>query len=550
MECGHPLHAFDYDRLTDHTIIVRPAFQGEKFLTLDHKARVLQSTTLMICDKEQPIAIAGVMGGENSEISDGTKSVLIESAYFNPKSIRKASKYYGLSTDASQRFERGADPNITTWAVNRAAELISKFAGGEILKNTIDIYPEKIAPKFVSISLTYANKFLDINLHENDIIKILNSYHFKYIQSIKKENDILMEFEIPTFRPDIEQEIDLVEEIARGYGYNNIRIKNETQVTFSDEKVQSDFIETLRKHAIGSGLTEIITNSMQSIDIASKYSDNYVRIINPISQEMAALRTTLVPSMLEVIRHNIHHGTPDMQLFEIGKVYTHEIGKENVLVPNYNETERIIIALTGSGMPRFWNESPRFVDIFDLKGEVVGLCNKIFLDNIKFIPYPTTDALTEIGIRIEINKVRAGYLGKIRKDILTENDIEQDVFCAELEIPVLREARSKEKQYTELPKFPPVMRDIAMFIDMDVPSERIEEEIWRCGGNLLKSVELFDVFHGKQIGPRKKSYAYALVFMSDTHTLVQDEVDRIMYKITDGLQKSLNATIRKKEDLK
>ncbi len=550
MECGHPLHAFDYDTLADHTVIVRTALQGENFITLDHKSRVLPSTTLMICDKERPIAIAGVMGGENSEISDHTRNILIESAYFNPGSIRKTSKYFGLSTDASQHFERGADPNVTSWAVNRAADLITKYAGGEILKGTIDVYPDKICGKIVGVNLGYANKFLDVNLTEADIIKILNRYHFKYLQSINSNSDTLIKFEIPTFRPDVEQEIDLIEEIARGFGYNNIEAKNETHITFSDEKVFADFNETLRKHAVSNGLTEIITNSMQSSDITSKYSDSYVRIINPISQEMSSLRTSLVPSVLEVIRHNIHHGLRDLQLFEIGKVYHHESGKrQNVFVPGYTEDERLIIALTGAQMPRFWNENTRSVDIFDLKGEVEILLAKIFLDNIKFIPYPTTDALTELGILLEINTVRAGYLGKIRKDILAGNDIEQDVFYAELEIPVLKDAQSREKHYLELPKFPPVTRDIAVVVGVDVPSEKIEEEIWHTGGKLLKSVELFDVFHGKQIGLQKKSYAYALVFMSDKQTLVQDEVELIINKISNSLQKSLNATIRKKEDV-
>ena len=548
MECGHPLHAFDYDVIKDNTIVVRRAFKGEQFVTLDHKSRIMLDTTLMICDNERPIAMAGVMGGENSEISDRTKNIIIESAYFNPKSIRRTSKYYGLNTDASQRFERGADPNITEWAVDRAAELIRECAGGEILKGRIDVYPEKITPKIIKLHVNYANKFLDVNLTGDQIINILSRFHFKYSRQIKNNDDIILEFEIPTFRPDIDQEIDLIEEIARGYGYNNIPVKTNSHVTFSNVKPEYDFKDEIREIITGSGFREIVTNSMQSEAISSKFSDNYVKIINPISKDMSTLRTTMVPSMLEVIRHNIYHGSNDLRLFEIGKVYFHKPGKgKGYIIPDYIEKEVLVLGMVGREEPVIWDKKPKNIDIFDIKGEIETLFEKIFLDNIKFIPYSTTDALTEVGILIEINKVRAGYLGKIRKDILRGFDIEDDVYFAEMEIPVLESGRKKNRQFTEWPKFPPVKRDIAVIVDLNISSDAIEAEIRKAGGELLRNVELFDIYRGDQIGKHKKSYAYTMVFNADNRTLTQDEVDLIIYKISDNLNKLLNATIRKKE---
>ena len=314
METGQPLHAFDYDTLAGHKIIVKTARDGEQFNTLDGKERTLTSDTLMICDGEKPIAIAGVMGGANTEISGTTTTILIESACFNPGNIRRTSKYLGLSTEASYRFERGTDINITVHAANRAAQMIQELAGGELLKGVLDVYPKKRKPLVIKARISRINSVIGTTLKKSQIISLIKKIEFKVKSSAK--DDILVT--IPSFRNDILEEIDIIEEVARVYGYNNIETKTHAAIDFSSN-VRTDLVQSeIRDYLIGSGFNEVLAIGLQDEATLSLAGQPMIKVVNPVSAEMAALRTSLVPTALRIVKHNRNHGIKGLRLFEIG----------------------------------------------------------------------------------------------------------------------------------------------------------------------------------------------------------------------------------------
>jgi phenylalanyl-tRNA synthetase beta chain len=546
MEIGHPLHAFDYDRISGHSIVVRKASPGEPFVTLDNKARKLRGSELMICDGERPIAIAGVMGGANSEINNETRNVLIEGAYFAPRSIRRTSKSLGISTEASQRFERGADPNITEWALDRAVSLVQQSCGGRVLKGRIDQYPKKILSRRIKLRLKRTNELLGTSLTAKEASSFLKRLSIPVVASGKGARSLgeLM-FTTPTWRPDLEREIDLVEEIARVYGYSKIGTSARSLLSYPNVPPERDYPATIREWLVGSGYHEIVTNSMQDKSLASLSFENFVEIANPINKDMAALRTSLIPSALGVIRHNIFHGTKDFRVFEFGKVYFRTASSEgNGSRSGFQEEERLLLACTGAIGPPNWDGIQPQSDILFVKGELETLFQKIFLDKLKFIPYPTTKALTEVGLGIEINGRTAGVMGLVGRELLKGFEIDQDVCVAEISLEPLVRSLGQPRRYRELPKYPSVMRDLALIVDAGVPVEKIAEEIRSAGRPLLSKMELFDVYTGEQIGGGKKSCAFALEFMAEDHTLTQQEVDRVMKEIIDRVSLRLQATLR------
>jgi phenylalanyl-tRNA synthetase beta chain len=544
MEYGHPLHAFDYDKLDEHAIVVRCAKEGEKFVTLDHKERALRSDTLMICDTTKPVAIAGVMGGLTSEISDTTKNVLLESAYFKPQSIRRTSKTVGLSTDASQRFERGADPNATRWAADRAIALMQELCGGEVLRGVIDVYPKKIVPSVLSLRVKKTNEVLGTNLTEKKIITFLKKLNITAVRSTKQDGGTI-QFKVPTNRPDLEREIDLIEEVARLFGYDNIETKTRSFISFGEQPPQTELSDEIRHWLIGRGFHEVVANSMQDVSSASLVHQNVVRVANPISKDMEALRTTLVVGMLQIIRHNLFHGSKNLRLFELGRVYSQNPALKGRTWNNgIIEEKRLIMALSGQNEPLGWDKQPRSTDFFDLKGEMEGLFKKIFLDKFKFIPYSNTRTLTQSGLDIEINGVVRGFAGKVKDELLKRFEIEQDVFVLELTIDDIDAAIYHEKKYCALPKYPSVTRDLALVVDDAVPVESLMQTVKEVGGQLVKSVELFDIYRGNQIAKGRKSCAIALEFRSEEKTLEQGEVDAIVENILRHVTSKFQATVR------
>jgi phenylalanyl-tRNA synthetase beta chain len=543
MEIGHPLHAFDYDRIGGHTIIVRRASGGERFTTLDGKERVLTAENLMINDANGPVAIAGVMGGSNSEISDSTVNVLLESAYFDPRSIRRTSKTFGLSTEASQRFERGADPGITEWAVNRASALIQQFTRCEILKDAIDVYPVKQVPRKVSLRIQRMNEILGTTLKETNVKRLLGKIGILPVAGSTKKGTV--SFNVPTFRPDIEQEIDLVEEVARLHGYDRIEVDARTTLRFSERAPETDISDMLRGWLVGRGFHEIITNSMEERSLAAYGSQNVIEVKNPISVEMSTMRTSLIPSILRVVRENLFHGVKDIRIFEMGKIYLSAPGTERKgCLKGYIEENRLILAMSGMALPVDFNAKTRLLDLFDLKGELEDLFEKIFLDKIKFIPYPTTKALTQDEISIDIYGERAGYLGKADPKVLRLFEIEQEVLIADISLEALEKNIERRRRYKALAKYPQVMRDMAVVVDESLSVGELTEEIRRTAGGLLASIGLFDIYRGDQITAGKKSCAFALEFQAADRTLSQEEVEKVLRQIIRNVSNKFNATLR------
>jgi phenylalanyl-tRNA synthetase beta chain len=545
MELGHPLHAFDYDKLDGKRIIVRRAKDGDSFTTLDGKQRNLRSDTLMICDSREPVAVAGVMGGANTEISETTVNILLESAYFDPKSIRRTSKYLGLSTDASQRFERGADPNATRYAVDRAAQLIQEVCGGEILKGAIDVYPRKVLPRVVGLRAEKANELLGTDLQEKEIIRILDSLEVTLKATRKTKNRKRLLFSIPTFRSDLEREIDLVEEVARVHGYEKIETKMGTILKFPSKPMPVDHSDTMRGFLVGEGYLEIVTNSLQRKSIAALGGTAAVEILNPISEDMAALRTSLVPGALDVIRHNINHAAKDLRLFEIGNVFRKGSASEKgPYFDAYVEEERILIVHTGLANAPGWDRADRLADFFDLKGSAERLLSKISLDKFRFIYYSTTNTLTEFSVDIEFNGSYVGFLGKLKPDISMSFGVDQEVYVAELFVKPLTESFEGKPTFQSLPKYPPVLRDLAFVVDDSTTAAELLESVRSSGGDLLKKIRLFDVYTGDQIERGKKSYAFSLEFLSPDRTLTEDEVEKATQQVIRYVGEKLGARLR------
>jgi phenylalanyl-tRNA synthetase beta chain len=542
MECGHPLHAFDYEKISGKKLVIRKARAGEKFTTLDHKGRTLRNETVMICDAAGPVAVAGIMGGENSEISDSTTTVLLESAYFQPGSIRRASKYLGISTEASQRFERGADPSITTWAADRAASLICELGGGEVLAGIVDVYPDKILKRLVDVRTQRTSEILGVSLTPQIISQLLGRIG---IETAVKTGSDSVTCSVPTWRPDIEREVDLVEEVARLHGYDNIPTQTRVVMQMGDHAPIEEFSSAIRRVLVGAGFREVVANSMQEESLAQLATGAYVRLANPLSKDMAALRSDLIPGMLEIVRNNIFHGEKNLRLFEIGKVYRRgsEPGVQSY-VEDFIEEERILMVLSGLAKPRSWDTPERTADLFDLKGELESLFNTIFLDKIKYIPYPTTKALTENGLSIEITGEYAGFLATVRRDICVKYDIEQDVCVAECSLGILDRNRRREQRFKPLPKYPRVMRDLAIVLDESTTVGDLTATINEAGKPLLRSVELFDVYTGDQLPKGQKSCAFALEFLSEEQTLAAGEVDKVMQKIIGAVSGRHQASIR------
>jgi phenylalanyl-tRNA synthetase beta chain len=545
MELGHPLHPFDYDKLAERTIVVRRASEGESFTTLDGKQRNLRADTLMICDARQPVGIAGVMGGANTEISDTTVNVLLEGAYFNPRSIRRTSKYLGLSTDASQRFERGADPNATRFAVDRAAQLIQEACGGEILRGAIDVYPRKIKPRAIPLRVKRVNEVLGTDLREKEIIRVLSSLEIVLKGARKSKAGRQFIFYAPTFRPDLEREIDLTEEIARIHGYDRIETRISTALKFSSQPIPQDSSDYLRDFLAGEGFHEIVTNSLQKKAIASLANAHGVDILNPISEDMAALRTSLVPGVLEVLRHNINHGMPDLKLFEIGSVFRQGSDSEKGrYFDQYVEEERIILAQTGLARAPGWEKQHRGTDLFDLKGTTERLLSKIFLDKFRFIYYSTINTLTEFSVDIEFNGGYIGFLGKLNSDTVMAFGVEQEVYVTELLVDPIKERLGRKPSFRPLPKFPSVFRDLAFVVDEKVAVSALEESIRSSAGVLLKRIRLFDLYTGDQVERGKKSCAFSLEFLSAERTLTEEEVEGLTQRVIQYVGQKLDAKLR------
>jgi phenylalanyl-tRNA synthetase beta chain len=542
LELGQPLHAFDRDLIRGGEIIVRRAFPGEKIITLDDQERTLTGEMLVIADPVGAVGIAGVMGGANSEITPGTRRVLLESACFNNISIRKTARALGLRSEASNRFEKGVDPRGTLRAANRAAFLMEEMGAGRMLPLVVDVCPREITPVKIDIRPERVGKLLGAAIPAEEIKDILTRLEFKV------EGTASFLVTVPTFRPDVEQECDLVEEVARIYGYNRIEGKMlQGTLTpaqrFSRQKLEDQIKDLLA----GWGLTEIVTYSFYSpryYDYLRLPEDHPLRrcipLQNPISEMQSVMRTTLLPNMIETLATNLKRKNTDLAFFEIGRTYRTQLPIRELP----QEPRFLALGLAGRARESNWNRPEEPVDFFTLKGLLEALGQELGLGPLTFVPGEHPSFHPGRQAEIWVDEEQLGLMGELHPDVGAAWDIEERLYLAELDLEALAGKVKGELRYRQLPRFPFVVRDLAILVEERVTAAQVEEVIAAAGGELLVEVKLFDQYQGKQIPAGKRSLAYSLVYRAPDWTLTDEEVTEIHTRIVRALAGNLGAALR------
>ncbi len=537
-DLGQPLHAFDADRISGKKIIVKTVEAGTKFTTLDGIERTLHQEDLMICDTEKPICIAGVFGGKNSGVSNDTNSIFLEAAYFNPVSIRKTAKRHALNTDASFRFERGIDPNITKYALKRAALLITEIAGGNITSDLIDEYPNKIEDAQVFLSFEKTNQLIGEELPKETIKSILSALEIK----VNNVTESGLGLTIPAYRNDVQREVDVIEEILRVYGYNNIGITNKLNASISNtSKFESYKVENIiANQLVGQGFYEIMNNSLTS-DKYTSYSEQLneahnVKIINPLSTDLSVMRQSIIFSGLETIAFNINRQQSDLKLFEFGKTY-HNFESD------MKEFNQLSIFVSGNKTEKSWNTKDTPVDYFYLKGLVTAVFERLGIQKLKSSPL-NNDVFKE-GQQLSVGKHSLVEFGSLSSNSLKCFGISQEVFCANFNWDnLLKVINQKTIKFKEISKYPEVKRDFSLLINEDVTFENIFKLAKQTENNFLKDINLFDVYTGDKLADGKKSYAVSFTLQDKNKTLTDVQIDKIMSKIQKRFESELSAELR------
>ena len=537
-ELGQPLHAFDASKIKGNKVIVKTLAQGTKFTTLDEVERELHSEDIMICDAESnPLCIAGVFGGINSGVSEKTTSIFLESAYFNPVSIRKTAKRHALNTDASFRFERGIDINFTEYALKRAALLIEEYAGGKVASDVMDFYPEKIEDFQVFLSYESAFRLIGQEIDKETIKNILASLEIK----ISSETEGGLGLTIPSYRVDVQREADIIEEILRVYGYNNIKFSHKlnTSISFNSNKDVS--LENIVANQLTTlGFNETMANSLTKEEYSS-FSENLksefnVTMLNPLSNDLKVMRQSLLFSGLESISYNLNRKNNSLKLYEFGKTY-HKYEK------GYQEDKHLTIFVSGARTKDTWTSLTQNSEFFYLKGIVMSILERIGVTNIKTSPVKT-DVFSE-GIVLSLGKNKLVEFGVIKKKILKEFGIKQEVLFADFDWTSILSISGKKKiKVSMLPKFPSVKRDLALLLDQKITFKEIYDLAFQSERNLLKDVGLFDVYQGDKLPEGKKSYAVSFVLQDNNKTLEDRQIDKIMQKLQQSFEKNLGAVLR------
>lgn len=547
MEYGQPLHAFDFDKISSREIIVKSAKDGAKFTTLDEKERKLDDNNLMIADREKNIAIAGVMGGLNSGITDETTNVFIESAFFNPTSIRKTSRKLALQTDASYRFERGVDFEALIPALDRAISLIQETCGGDIAKGLIDIYPDKIERDIVTLRTARARKVLGIDVSDNEIKDIMHRLNFTFI----REKEGALQYAVPSYRVDVKSEIDLIEEVARIYNYDNIEPRYTSPIDFSGEKIIdilaiNPLKSRIENYMVSNGFSEIVTQNMIDPASAEHYTDNPIRIANPLGEELSVMRPSVIPSMLKIVKNNMNKGNPDLLLFEIGKVFRRCHCDDPSFINGYTEVDKLIIVMTGNIYPKQWGVEQRKSDYYDIKGavedflEYLKISDKVKYNKIKDVK----PGFSSNAVGVFHKKQYIGILGEVDRNFLAKYDIKQDVMMAVISLNPIYSIANENIEYKPISSFPSSQRDLAFECDKSVELGNILSEIKNKGGKILKDAFLFDIYEGKGVAEGKKSAAFSLIFGADDRTLKENEIDKATKKIVDAVTKKFGVELR------
>lgn len=550
---GQPMHCFDLDKIKGGKIVVKACADGTPFTTLDGVERKLDSRDLMICNAEEPMCIAGVFGGADSGVTDTTTSIFLESAYFNPTWVRKTARRHGLSTDSSFRFERGIDPNGTVYALKLAALLVKELAGGEICGDIVDIYPSKIEPFKVTLQYAKADTLIGKHIPADEIDAILGSLEIAITGRREGEIDL----EVPTYRVDVQRPCDVIEDILRIYGYNNVEYSSTVHSSLSF-KTLTDSSDDLRRliadQLTATGFNEILNNSLTAegyYDGLSTYpADHCVKLLNPLSNDLNVMRQTLLFGGLESLAHNINRRAADLMLYEFGNVYFREpeavSTDESPLAP-YSEGARLGLWLTGNLRLGGWNRQAEEATFYDLKAIVANVFARLGL-NTREISLKT-EVPTDIysaGITIATRSGKTlGTMGLVTRQLLKACDIKQPVLFAELDWNALVKLALKKKvTFTPLPKTQEVKRDLALLLDSAVTMEQVENTVRESERKLLKDVTLFDVYEGEKLPAGKKSYAIAVTLQDDEKTLQDKQIEAVMAKIVANLEKRLGASLR------
>jgi len=535
MEYGHPLHAFDLSQIEGNEIIVRSSRPKEKFTTLDDKERTLPENTVMICDSKNPVAVGGIMGGLNSEVTDSTTDILLESAYFKPERIALSSRKLGLSTEASQRFERGADPNGVIAAINRASALMQELAGGTVCEGICDVYPKEIKPHRIHLDHNKINRLLGTSFSLQEIKKKLAS-----IQLAFDGSDVV----IPTFRPDLKINVDLAEEMARLVNYSNLPVNTVTEILFEQEQPYLEYRNSfIRKTMLELGIQEAFSSSMLKESEAAPFTEEeFIRIMNPISDDLTVMRPSLLPGLLKSVNYNLNRNIPDVQLFELGRVFKNFKGDK---LPE--QPYSLAAVICGQRSVPDWSNSSSEIDFYDIKGYLENFISKISLDNSKFILYDKSSWFSDqetIALAAGGNE-EAGLCGKVDPQICRLFGIETPVYAFELNIDILSRYFNNERTYKPVPRYPYSERDMALVFDESVLSGDVLKYIEKTAGKLLSDVFVFDIFRGGSLPDAKKSLAVKMRFQSHERTLSDKEVDKLFHKIIDKTCKEFNASLRK-----
>ncbi|MDR2085096.1 MAG: phenylalanine--tRNA ligase subunit beta [Bacteroidales bacterium] len=548
-ETGHPLHTFDADEILGNKIIVKKLPKGKKITTLDGIERTLTGEDLMICNAEEPMVIAGVLGGSKSGISEKTTDIFIESAVFDPVTIRRTAKHHGISTDASFRYERGVDPEMTIYALKRAALLIKEIAGGTIASDINDVYPFHIARKQVKINFEHIRSVIGKEIPSEEMLFILKAMDMEVLYSDEEDAVIA----VPTAKYDVTREADLTEEILRIYGYNNIETENYHNFS-PDSGVQNKndkFVNKAADFLSSNGFREIMNNSLTA-DVYTELSDklsseNNVKILNPLSKELNVMRRDLLFGGLETIAYNINRKVKDLKLFEFGNIYSYnpEVPQDADVRKRYNEEYRLSILITGNEMHENWYEKSKEVSFFTLKSIVLRMLHTLGLNDATKDEEVIDDGTFGETLKISFAKKQIAEISIIKKNILTYFDIKQAVYYADINWEnVLNLLATNKIQFKPVPKFPEVRRDLALLVDSDLKFADIVSLSKSKGSKLIREINLFDVYEGEKIGLNKKSYAVSFIIRDNEKTLTDNQIDKIMNQLIELFTKNLNASIR------
>lgn len=554
MEVGQPLHAFDADKIDGGQVVVRCLPQDTPFVTLDGVERKLDKHDLMICNENEGMCIAGVFGGQKSGVTMETKNIFIESAYFNPVSIRKTSKRHGLKTDASFRYERGCDPNITLWAIRRAAHLIKELAGGEICGDILDIYPKPIEKAEVQIEYRRVANLIGKEIPVDVIRTALTSLDIE----IANEDSNGMLLKIPTCKVDVYRECDVVEEIMRIYGYNNIEIDERLNscLAYGVKPNPQKLKNIASDYLTYNGFNEIMNNSLTK---SSYYEGNAdfpiercVSILNPLSKELNVMRQTLLYSGLECIVYNMNHKIFDQKIYEFGRGYVKndvagDAAAEVAVTKRYTETQHLTFFMTGSVNGESWRAQRKAADFFDAKLHLINILHRLRMPMGRLQCAPAGEHFLAEGLAYQFkdNKKQLAVVGRISRETLQKMACRQDVFYVDIDWDLLLKTfPSKDVTYNEIPKFPEVRRDLALVLDNSITFAQIEAVAYATEKKLLRRVSLFDVYQGKGIAEGKKSYAVSLILQDSDKTLNDKQIEAVMTKLQKNLETQLNAKIR------